>query len=267
MAQGIRQELHQVRDTWSPYSQVSSSGRAQLRRLWSWTGCNPDVASKLRYELDMLLLRARCGLSGDFKRQVRALAARKHLQVHLGCGNALLEGWINLDCYPPTPRPGVQILTLDMRRRLPFADASVAALFSEHFLEHLPFETVRSRLLPEVRRILQPGGRVRIAVPNGEYFISQYIACRDGRPEPLFEQNRQGKTPMMMLNEIAHGYGHYFLYDFQTLARVLGETGFTDIRRSEATRTDSDCFRGLDRTDEWRTAMSLYVEARAPFTA
>ena len=76
-------------------------------------------------------------------------------------------------------------MTLDMRRGLPLAGGSVAAVFSEHFFEHLPFETIRSTLLPEIRRVLAPGGGIRIGVPNGEYFVDQYLACRAGAQDTL----------------------------------------------------------------------------------
>jgi predicted SAM-dependent methyltransferase len=181
----------------------------------------------------------------------------------MGCGNALLPGWINLDCYPPTPVQGVEILTLDMRRGLPMANQSVAALFSEHFMEHLPLETVRSVILPEISRILEPAGTVRIGVPNGEYFIDQYIAYRDGRRDMLFDKNRDNRTPMTMLNDIAHGYGHYFVYDFETLAQMLGAAGFVNVRRCAPLDTNVEAFKDKDRVDAWRNAMTLYVEAEA----
>jgi predicted SAM-dependent methyltransferase len=256
--------LHQVQRTWSLYSKISDGSRARLRGLWNSLGFNHDAASKLRYELDMVMLRSRCGLSPAFRRQIRELASRQHLLVHLGCGNALLPGWINLDCYPPPRAPGIDILTLDMRRGLPLASASVAAVFSEHFLEHLPFETVRRTILPEVRRILQPGGKVRIGVPNGEYFIDQYIAYRSKNCDSIFAKHLDGKTPMTMLNEIAHGFGHYFAYDFQTLSALLREAGLVDVRQRAPFETDVEQFRGKDRVDEWRNRMTLYVEAEAP---
>jgi predicted SAM-dependent methyltransferase len=155
-------------------------------------------------------------------------------------------------------------MTLDMRRGLPFANDSVTAVFSEHFLEHLPFETVRRTLVPEIFRVLAPSGRVRIGVPNGEYFIDQYISYRSGNLDPLFEAQRLGKTPMNMLNEISHSYGHYFVYDLETLSKILTEAGFVAVRRREAFATDFEEFKGKDRVDPWRNAMTLYVEAEAP---
>jgi predicted SAM-dependent methyltransferase len=257
-------DLHQVESTWSPYHQVSETTRARLRELWTGLGFNQGTASQIRYELDMLLLRARGSLSREHRQHVRALSAASGLKIHLGCGNALFPGWINVDCYPPTPQPGIDILTIDVRRGLPLAGGSVAALFSEHFLEHLPFATVCGVILPEIRRVLEPGGHIHIGVPDGEYFINQYIACREGRADPLFEQNRRGATPMTMLNEIAHGFGHHFAYDFQTMRVALEAADFRNVRRVEPDSSTVAAFQGKDRADDWRRAMTLYVEAQAP---
>ncbi|HEV2700868.1 MAG TPA: methyltransferase domain-containing protein, partial [Steroidobacteraceae bacterium] len=223
--------LHQAARTWSPYTMLSTSLRARLRAGWDAFGCNPDLAARLRYELEMALLRTRCATSPGYRRQVRMLRDRRELQVHLGCGNAVLADWVNVDCYPPPRRPGREVLTLDMRRGLPFASGSVNAIFTEHFLEHLPFETVRKVIAPEMRRILKTGGSVRIGVPNGAYFVEQYLACRGGNEDQVFAENRRGSTPMMMLNDISHGFGHYFVYDFETLSMVLAQSGFHDVRQ------------------------------------
>src|SRR4051812_39347217 len=103
-------ELHQATSSWSPYHHVSEGTRARLRRLWNDLGFNPATASQLRYEADMLMLRARCALSPAHKRQIGQLAAKRDLRIHLGCGNALFPGWVNVDCYPPPQRPGIDIL-------------------------------------------------------------------------------------------------------------------------------------------------------------
>jgi predicted SAM-dependent methyltransferase len=262
-ADGSEPTLHKVARTWSPYTAMSASMRARLRAAWNALGFNPDLAPQLRYELEMALLRTRCAVSPSYRRQVRMLRERADLQVHLGCGNAVLADWINVDCYPPPRKPGRDILTLDMRRGLPFASGSVRAVFTEHFLEHLPFETVRTVILPEMCRILKSGGSVRIGVPNGAYFVEQYLASREGHADQVFADNRRGSTPMMMLNDIAHSFGHYFVYDFETLAMILAENAFSDVRQCSPQETRFAHFAGLDRVDPWRHAMTLYVEATA----
>lgn len=259
-----RTSLHQVVKSWSPWFWLSVDGRARIRNAWAALGFNPDTASVLRYELDMALLRISCWFSVRHRRQVNSLQKEHDLKIHLGCGNVLFNGWVNVDCYPPPKSNDVEILVVDMRRRLPFSDASVMALFSEHFLEHLPLEIVRKHLLPEIRRILAPAGVVRLAVPNGEYFIKQYLALKAGAPDPLFEANLTGETGMMALNNVVRGGGHCFLYDFDTMAMIMREAGFNDIAQVSSGDTQYEVFHGNDRTDEWRAAMSLYVEATVP---
>jgi len=53
------------------------------------------------------------------------------LRLHLGCGQSPIPGWLNIDAQR---LPGVDRV-LDVRRGLPFEN--VAAIYGEHFLEHL----------------------------------------------------------------------------------------------------------------------------------
>jgi predicted SAM-dependent methyltransferase len=257
-------DLHQSNDTWSIYSRLSGKTRARLRAIWTGMSLNPTTASQLRYELEMLILRLRCALSPSHRAELKGLSGRRELLVHLGCGNALLPEWINVDCYPPPRKPGIEILTIDMRTGLPFADGSVQALFSEHFLEHLPVEIVRQTIVPEMARIIRSGGRLRLGIPNGEYFIEKYIEYRQGGSDPVYEQNRTGKTPMTILNEVMHSHGHHFLYDFETMKEILVRAGFVDVRHAQYGDTSLLQFVGKDRPDEWRQAMTLYIEATKP---
>ena len=255
------QDLHKVEHSWSPYERLSNRSRVVLRRTWSAFGFDAASATVIRYEADMALLRLRCLMSPAHRRHIKTLIARRDLLVHLGCGNALLSGWVNLDCYPPSRQPGVEILAVDMRQGLPFATGSVAAIFSEHFLEHLRFDVVTSVILPEAHRILKPGGSNRIGVPDGEYFITKYLEHRSGKIDPLFERNGSPTTPMVTLNDITHGFGHHFLYDFDTLRRLLEQAGFEQVCRRAPGVSPVPEFHGKDRLDEWRQAMTLYVEA------
>ena len=57
---------------------------------------------------------------------------------------------------------------------LPFADASFDGVYHSHLLEHLP----RDRALPflqECRRVLKPGGVLRLAIPNLEAMARLYL--------------------------------------------------------------------------------------------
>jgi predicted SAM-dependent methyltransferase len=69
----------------------------------------------------------------------------------------------------------------DCRRDLPFADASATVIFTEHFFEHIDYCEEVLVFLSECWRVLEPGGVIRIAVPDAEKYIRAY--CSEGWEE------------------------------------------------------------------------------------
>jgi SAM-dependent methyltransferase len=68
--------------------------------------------------------------------------------------------------------PGVRVI--DLRARLPFADGSADAVYHSHVLEHLE-RGQAAAFLAECRRVLKPGGVLRIAVPDLEGICRRYL--------------------------------------------------------------------------------------------
>ncbi len=260
MSEHEKPAMHGVERTWSPYHRLPAAARTRLRRLWNESASNPDTASLVRYEIDMLLLRVRCAVSIRHRRAKRSLADRRGLRVHLGCGNALKAGWINVDCYPPPQRADCETLIVDMRRELPFADGSALGIYSEHFFEHVPLEIVRERLLPECMRILEPGGFIRVGVPDGEFYLKAYFA----RTDPRYARHLNGRPPMMWINHVARSSLHQYLYDYETLQHLFAEAGFTDLRRGRANDSQNPLFGQIDMDDELRREITVYIEGRRP---
>jgi predicted SAM-dependent methyltransferase len=259
----VARRMHTVESTWSPYDRISAESRGRLKRLWQRLGFSDEFGTLARYEVDMALLRVRCALSGRHRRAIRALQARREIQLHLGCGNNAMPGWVNLDCYPPAVPAGVEIIVLDMRRGLPCADASAVAVYSEHFLEHVPLDTVRRVLLPECFRVLAPGGAIRIGVPDGEHYVRHYVSSHTAAPDTDHRETG-GMLPMMWINHVARSSQHKYLYDFETLAYLLGEAGFVELRRGHANDSTVSSFRGIDLTAEGRAEETVYIEGRRP---
>jgi SAM-dependent methyltransferase len=76
--------------------------------------------------------------------------------------------WTTVDAYTPA----------DIRAemwRLPLPDGSVEAIWSSHALEHVPREMVQPTLR-EWLRVLRPGGKVTIRVPNLNYACAHWLA-------------------------------------------------------------------------------------------
>ena len=52
-------------------------------------------------------------------------------RLNIGCGNAYHPAWVNLDFVAHSP----EVIECDIRKGLPFADASFDACYSSHVLE------------------------------------------------------------------------------------------------------------------------------------
>lgn len=193
-------------------------------------------------------------------RRPRVLAAA---YLDIGCGPNTHAEFINLDYLW---HPGVDVCW-DLGAGLPFADRSLRGVFSEHCLEHFPLPEA-ARLLREMRRVLMPGGTLRLVVPDGELYLRTYVRRLDGDPAPHFpyeesERTQAGWTPMVSVNRVFYQdrespFGHRTIYDFQLMAQLLRTAGFDRVvRRRFSEGTDP---RLLIDTPA-RQCESLYLEA------
>jgi predicted SAM-dependent methyltransferase len=193
-------------------------------------------------------------------RRPRVLASA---YLDVGCGPNTHMEFINLDYLW---HPGVDVCW-DLGTGLPFADGSLRGVFSEHCLEHFPLPEA-ARLLREMRRVLAPGGTVRLVVPDGELYLRTYVSQLDGDPAPRFpyeesERTHAGWTPIVSVNRIFYQdreslFGHRTIYDFQLMEHLLRAAGFDQvIRRRFGAGADP---RLLIDTPA-RQCESLYVEA------
>lgn len=96
--------------------------------------------------------------------------------VNLGCGTRFHPEWQNFDLTPTSP----QVKAANFVEGIPLADSSVDCVYHSHVLEHLPKEVGRS-FLAECRRVLVPGGVLRIVVPDLEQSARDYLAVLDAR--------------------------------------------------------------------------------------
>ena len=194
----------------------------------------------------------------------RKFRGRRGLLVNLGAGPQGKPGWINVD----TERErGVNCL-FDCRKELPFPDLSVRAIFCEHFLEHLDYTEEVPCFLSECRRVLEPGGVMRIIVPDAGRYLRAYCeegwasmeAMRSLGPDRAdTDLGGRYETKMELVNEVfRQGNDHKFAYDFETLALQLELSGFTRIARQAFGQSAME---GLALDQERRESESLYVEA------
>ncbi|MGH8221108.1 MAG: class I SAM-dependent methyltransferase [Steroidobacteraceae bacterium] len=206
--------------------------------------------------------------------QLRSLgvdAAAGALRLHIGCGRGHIPGWINIDVAPAP-------LSMNVLGGLPFRDGGARYAFVSHFLEHLFFPADVRPFLADVHRVLEPGGVLRIVVPDVEQCIEAYMTN-----DRSFFASRRESWPWWPANptrledflgyagtspEPAHLFeSHKYGYDFETLARVLGDAGFVEISRSTFMASAHDALRVDDASAVARAKYgekyySLFVEAR-----
>jgi hypothetical protein len=83
------------------------------------------------------------------------------LRLNLGCSDALMPGWVNVDICEPCD----QIVDLEKRGQWPWADSSVQEIKAWDIFEHLPDKI---RTMNEAHRVLVPNGILDLFVPTTE---------------------------------------------------------------------------------------------------
>jgi predicted SAM-dependent methyltransferase len=95
--------------------------------------------------------------------------------VNLGCGDRLHPDWINIDIV--ARRPGV--IEADLSRGIPLADSTADVVYHAAVLEHLRRPDALT-FLRECRRVLKPGGIIRVGVPDLEGIVRLYLQSLEG---------------------------------------------------------------------------------------
>lgn len=113
---------------------------------------------------------------------VRSPHGQRYLNV--GCGAHFSSEWTNVDM-----RSSKHVIGHDLRKPLPFTDATFDAAYGSHVLEHLDPDDAR-RLVLELHRVLKPRGVLRLAVPDLEGICREYLrrldeALEDPQPGAL----------------------------------------------------------------------------------
>lgn len=165
-------------------------------------------------------------------------------KLHIGCGQHRLEGWVNIDLDEGSKAD----LRLDVTKGLPVADGSVAAVLSQHFVEHLTRAQAQG-FLAECCRVLKPGGKLRISTPDLAAIIRDYSASQtSGRVECHWDQPAKYRSAAQVFNtaiDCERVWGHQFTYDEPELRLALAAAGFASVKRCAADEVDP-VFYGLE---------------------
>ena len=156
------------------------------------------------------------------RNRLQRLAKRSPRKIVLGAAHKRMSGWIGTDIHE------LNILNNDDWERY-FAKNSIDALLAEHVWEHLTLEEGRAAAAL-CFRFLQPGGYLRVAVPDGLHPDPDYLAwVRPGGIGPGADD-------------------HKLLFTYKTFSDMFVEAGFDVILLEHFDETGE--FHGIDWSAE-----------------
>jgi predicted SAM-dependent methyltransferase len=153
------------------------------------------------------------------------------VKINLGCGwRNFGEDWIHVD------GGNYEHLDLvhDISKRLPFADDLADLIYSSHVIEYFCRDEIKDILL-DWRRVLKPGGTLRLAVPDFEAIAALYIKGSIKIEQilgPIYGKMKMGESSIF----------HKTVYDFESLRSLLEEVGFTNVKRYDWMETEHSQF-------------------------
>jgi predicted SAM-dependent methyltransferase len=179
-------------------------------------------------------------------------------RLNWGCGSHLAPGWVNSDIKD---EPGVD-LVCDIRQGLPLDTGTIDYAVGIHSLPEFSYPEIVP-VLEELRRVLKPGGTLRLALPDLQRGIDAYLAADDDyfQVDPDEVRSRGGRFVTHM---IWYGYSRtLFTTDFAL--ELLEKAGFSEVTACSFRRSASDVA-GIVELDN-RERESLFVEGRKPLGA
>lgn len=199
------------------------------------------------------------------------------VKVNLGCGLAVAPGWVNIDgslnalvanlplvmhklAYRMTGANRYytesvycdllgnnRFIHHDLATGIPLDDAVADCTYSSHFVEHL-FRRDAEHLIAEMHRVLKPGGKARISIPDLAFAVGLYAA---GEKERMLTQY------FFVEDGDSHYSRHKYMYDFAMMEDLLLRVGFSKVTRCSFAKGEVPDLAILDNRPE----DSLFVEA------
>ena len=209
--------------------------------------------------------------------------------VNVGSGRHVTDGWLSLDhskhvlaakvpglaaalnrvglmndTEMPYHRNGDwrRVRFWDAKMPIPLPDASVQYAYSSHVLEH--FSTERALgIVRDVLRVLRPGGRFRVVLPDLEQVGRAYAALQTSdtvvfRDRRITRAEWSDQVSEFCFHMAGDPFGHHVMYDRHGARRLLLRGGFSAVDDCEFRKGSVPNLDSLDLPV--RAVESLYVE-------
>ncbi len=180
------------------------------------------------------------------------MAGKVVRRLNWGCGGHTLPGWINTDVKEGD---GID-LSCDIRNGLPLETGSIDYAASIHALPEVPYAELVP-VLTELRRVLKPGGVLRLALPD----LIKGVRAYDRGDRDYFlipDEDARSIGAKLVTQLIWYGYSRT-LFTQEFITEMLERAGFSRITPCSYRQTASPNPEIIDLDN--REAESLFVEA------
>jgi SAM-dependent methyltransferase len=230
--------------------------------------------------------------------------ANHHERLNLGCGPNAPANWLNVDGSwnawlsnhaflrktlkairvisknSPGAEWNVRPLVHDLTKPLPFEENSVSVIYGAHVLEHLYLADAQ-RLLGECKRVLRPGGVIRLVVPDLRSMVASYLKNKNGgspsASEKITAADKLNESlgfrspappsgnPLFKFYYLWKDFHHHkWMYDSDSLIRYMENSGFAAVRERGYLESDIPGIAEVEEAGRVLDDAGICVEGRKP---
>jgi len=147
-------------------------------------------------------------------------AINEPIRLHIG-GRQRKRRWRILDVRA---EPGVDVVgsCTDLSA---FADGTVAEIYASHVLEHLSHNQEIQRALIEMNRVLMPGGKLMLSVPDLDVLCRLFL-------DPALDIKQRFRVMRLMFGDHDHEHDvHKVGLSTELIGHFIKHAGFAGMRR------------------------------------
>lgn len=149
------------------------------------------------------------------------------MKINLGCGRDIRRGYVNVDFRQTHD----SVVLANVMEGLPFDDECADEVLALDFLEHFPTRDLVGVVLPEILRLLRPGGVMVARMPDLQRMLSDYNAG---------VTNDHETARRIHGGQDYHGNTHYWSYTDRTIGPILLRAGFVNFKRTGSINWNMD---------------------------